>query len=219
MNTRYIEDREIRACRVHTWVRAVRLKSKLSLIELEELFTDSKSSNKNSRSCIWDKYNRGDVAPRIGVKPNGEFHLASRVEKHYPETLQWLISPMWRLLDKAPMSMIEIRTLYENMPGPIRSLFVEPDYKIKGIFWRRILDTESCIEEIKKFETLSAFIALLTLVKEAETTQDQWTHYQAIKAAIDLTENLTFIPEIELISVDIEEYLISRGRSAGYIQE
>lgn len=219
MNTRYIEDREIRSHRVHTWVRAVRLKSKLSLLELEDKFSDSKGSNDKHRSCIWDKYNRGDVVPRIGIKPSGELHLANRVEQCYPNTLQWLTSPMWRLIDKAPMSMNEVRATYECMPVLFRSIFVEPEYKITGLFWRRYTESQSCIETLKKLEALPAFIALLTLVKEAETTQDQWTHYSALIAAIDMTQNLTFIPEIDLISADIEDYLTSRVRTAGYIRE
>jgi hypothetical protein len=219
MESRYIEDRVIRVNRVHTWVRAVRLKSKLSLSELEELFSDSKTKEGKTRSCIWDKYNRGDVVPRVGIKPNGELHLANRVEQEFPGTLQWLTSPMWRLIDKAPMSMPEIRKIYDDMPSKFRSIFVEPDYKIKGIFWRRILPFEECIDTLKKLEILPAFIALLTMVKEAEISQDQYTHYSALRAAIYLTEYLTDIPEIELASLDLEEYLMSRIQSAGYIAD
>lgn len=218
MNSRYVEDAEIRAQRVNTWVRAVRLKSKLSLAELEEHFSDSNGSTDKARSCIWDKYNRGDVVPRIGVKPNGELHLASRVEKEFSGTLQWLTSPMWRLIDKAPMSMQEIRVIYEAMPTEIGSIFVEPKNNIKGIFWKRLVDPEDCLKALKHFERFPVFIALLAMVKEAETTQDQWTHYFALKEAIDLTEYLTLIPEIDLKSISIEEYLIARGRSAGYAQ-
>lgn len=184
MTNRYIEDREIRAQRAHIWVRSVRIRSKLSLIELEALFTDSKSDDETARSCLWDKYNKGDVIPRIGVKPGGGLHLASRVEEAYPGTLQWLTSPMWRLIDKAPMSMMEIKETYENLPTLFRSIFIEADYKTKGIFWRRMVNVQKCIETLKKFDDLNAFIALLIMVKEGETTQDQFTHYLALKAAI-----------------------------------
>jgi uncharacterized protein (DUF433 family) len=216
MTSRYIEDITIRQVRVRTWVRAVRLASGLSLIELEKQFSDPKAKVKTPRSCIWDKYARGDVAPRIGKNPNGKLHLASRIDKAYPGTLRWLNSPMWRLIDKAPMSMIEIKAIYDGMPYLFKSIFVEPTHKTKGLFWRRYVELQPCIETLYKMEELQAFIALLTMVKEAEVKQDQETHYEALKAAISFEDVLAVFPELDFTDEEIIDYLEKRFKTAGY---
>lgn len=212
----YKEDIAIRQLRVRSWVRAVRLASGLSLVELEKKFSDSVRSTKKPRSCIWDKYARGDVTPRVGKKPDGKLHLANRIEKSYPGTMQWLTSPMWRLIDKAPMSMYEIKEVYEGMPYLFRSIFVESKHKVKGIFWRRYTELQPCIETLYKMETLPAFIGLLAMTKEAEATQDQVTHHQALKAAINFEGALGEFPELDFTDQEIIDYLKMRYKTAGY---
>lgn len=218
MTSRYVEDIGIRQLRVRTWVRAVRLASGLSLIELERQYSDPKTKANTPRSCIWDKYAKGDVAPRVGKKPNGKLHLANRIDKAYPGTLRWLNSPMWRLIDKAPMSMIEIKAIYEEMPYLFRSIYVEPKHKTKGLFWRRYVELQPCIETLYKMEELQAFIALLTMVKEAEVNQDQATHYEALKAAISFEDGLAIFPELDFTDEEIIDYLEWRFKTAGYYE-
>lgn len=216
MSLNYVEDISIRALRVRAWVRSVRLASGLSLLELEKKFVDSKKPSSSARSCIWDKYARGSVVPRIGKKPNGELHLANRVNNSYPDTLQWLVSPIWRLSDIAPMSMIEIKEAFEGMPYLYRSIFIEAEYKTKGVFWRRDVDLESCFATLNKLDTIPAFIALLTLVKEAELTQDQATHQSAFVEAISYEDKLSALPELEFIYEYLFDYLDQRLNYAGY---
>lgn len=216
MTDRYIEDPEIRDLRVRTWVRSVRFQSKLNLVQLEEKFSNTKSSDKKARSCIWEKYVKATVVPRVGKNPSGGLHLASRVEEEYPGTLQWLISPMWRLLDKAPMSMKEIRGIYEGMPYLYRSIFIEQDYKITGVFWRRVTDPAQCIATLLNLEKVDSFIALLALAKEAEITQNQPLHFEALKGALGMKNFLDKVRELDFTNEEIIEYLFYRIDNAGY---
>ena len=216
MNLKYVEDISIRTLRVRAWVKSVRLASGLSLVELEKKFADSKNPSSSARSCIWDKYARGSVVPRIGKNPNGDLHLANRVNHTYPGTLQWLISPMWRLSDVAPMSMIEIKETFKGMPYLCRDNFIEAEKKAKGVFWRRNVDLENCFYTLSKIDTVPAFIALLTLVKEAELTQDQATHQSAFNEAISYEVKLSALPELEFIYEELFDYLEQRLNHAGY---
>lgn len=213
---RYIEDKEIRWIRVRTWVEAVLQASGLTLVELEQKFSDVKSISPTSRSCIWDKYRNGTVVPRIGTKPNGELHLASKVEIEYPGTLQWLTSPLWRLSDKAPMSMEEIKFVYQNLPYLYRSIFIEADYKITGLFWRRCTELEECCETLKKLDGLDAFISHLAMIKEAEISQDQDIHYYLFDSIFEYKKKLKNYQMLKLTIKPLIEYLKDRWKSAGY---
>lgn len=99
--------------------------SKLTPRELEKQFGEPKSNEKVKRSCVWDKYRRGDVVPRSGLRPGGGANLVDRVEVVYPGTAKWLTLPLWRLLDKAPMEMKRnpavLRRLAEAYAGDVHT--------------------------------------------------------------------------------------------------
>lgn len=171
----YKEDPALRKMRVQTWFRAVALASGKTTGELERLFGDD-SNAKAMRSGIWNKYKRGEVVPRSGRQGDGRPKLVERVEARYPGTARWLFSPLWRLVDRAPMEMGEIKRIYESMPKSIRAIFVAPENEATPIFWRRSVDTEHACEILLRFGDLDAFVALLTMLKEAEVTQDRYQY-------------------------------------------
>jgi hypothetical protein len=118
----------IKRIRIKAWFRAVTEASGLSSRQLEAQF--SPSSRASQRSCIWDKYRRGETAPRQ--------ILVELVEERYAGTQQWLYSPLWRLADHAIADMEVIRDVYENLPKLIRSIFVEPHATRASMFWSQI---------------------------------------------------------------------------------
>lgn len=170
----YKEDPEIRKMRVQAWFRAVSLASKLTPRELEKQFGEPKSNEKVKRSCVWDKYRRGDVVPRNGRRPDGGLNLVDRVEAVYPGTAKWLTLPLWRLLDKAPMEMSEIRRCYESLPQPMRAIFIHPEATVSSVFWRR--DEPNCKRDcdvLLRFENWEGLAAVLAMQRESESTQNK----------------------------------------------
>ncbi len=184
INHRYMEDPLIRSLRVQAWFRAVTLASGKTPAQLEREFSERRSPPRMlPRSCIWEKYRRGEIVPRGGRRADGSPNLVERVEARYPGTKEWLVSPLWRLADKAPMEMSEIRRIYEGMPNLIRSIFVAPKTKTQGLFWRRPVDINHACEILLRIRDVDGLIALLAMMKEAETIQDQEQHFVAAEAA------------------------------------
>lgn len=173
----YKEDPLIRKMRVQAWYRAVALASGLNSRELERKFSESDGSRKVKRSCVWNRYRRGEVVPRSGPRPDGGINLVDRVEKEYPGTARWLDLPLWRLLDKAPMEMSEIRRCYECLPPLIRSMFLHQDADSSSGFWRqKELDCKGDGEVLLRFGNLDGFTAVLAMGKEALIVQSQKQH-------------------------------------------
>lgn len=219
--SRYVEDPAIRSMRVRTWFRAVTLASGLTPAQLEREFSErDRARAASARSCIWDKYRRGEVVPRSSSMSPGRPGLVERVERRYPGTAAWLSSPLWRLADKAPMEMSELRRIYEGMPQPIRSIFVSSKKEAPGLFWRRPVDIDHACEILLRFQSVEGFVAVLAIVKEAETTQEQYQHYTGVDAAwVYMRE--TALPRDQvlgsIIRTDLSEYLESRWQNLGYL--
>lgn len=178
----YKEDPQIRKMRVKVWFRAVTMKSGLSARELEEKFRED-SGRKVKRSCIWNKYRRGEVVPRAGYRDDGRPNLLERVEAEFPKTTSWLYSPVWRLADKAPMEMSELRAVYSALSAPIRALFVQPRARPSDRFWRSTVSTNAALSTLFRMRDMEALVAILAMVKEAETTQSRQAHECAVRAA------------------------------------
>ena len=202
-NSRYVEHPKLRSMRVRCWFNAVSQISGLTTGQLEREFGE-KGAERAPRSCIWNKYRRGEVVPRSRRPCDHSKKLVERVESRYPGTAKWLTSPLWRLADPAPMEMSEIRRIYEGLPKVIRSIFVEPESKTKSIFWRRSVKPKLACEMLLRFRNVDALIALLTMVKEAEIMQDRTQYGVAVNAwleglwlAVDRHFNYTYV-DIEL---------------------
>lgn len=185
----YKEDPKIRAMRIQTWFRAVELASGgMTTHDLERQFSDKKIE-KGKRSCIWNKYRAGTVAPRGGCSGStGGLNLVDRVDAVYPGTAKWLTLPLWRLIDRAPMEMREIRQCYEALPSLLRSLFVIPMSQGPGIFWRRLVSPKEVARILYAKRDLEALIAILVQVKEAETIQSRNGYENGIAAALQVLE-------------------------------
>ena len=216
----YKEDPDIRQMRVQAWFRAVAQASGLTPRELEHKFSESDSDKKVKRSCVWDKYRRGEVVPRMGLRPGGGLNLVDRVEATYPGTAKWLTLPLWRLLDKAPMEMSEIRGYLEGLPNLIRQIFIYGSAQPSGLFWRRDTDYDDACDLLLRFGSLDGLTAVLALVKEAEVIQDQYQHQNCVQKAGEYLARLAYqglLPE-KLID-ELSNYLVQRVASAGYFFE
>lgn len=217
---RYKEDPEIRKMRVQAWFHAVSLESGLTPRELEKTFSESEPEKKVQRSCVWDKYRRGEVVPRSGFRPDGGLNLVDRVEASYPGTAKWLTLPLWRLLDRAPMEMGEIRRCYEGLPNLMRQIFIYTQAEPSGLFWRRDIDYDDACDHLFRFGNLDGLIAVLALVKEAETVQDQDQHQDCVQKAGEYIARLGYrglLPET-LIG-ELSNYLARKIAAAGYFFE
>lgn len=193
----YIEDPAIRKMRAQAWFKAVSLSSGMTAAELEREFSERKTEGaKTMRSCIWDKYRRGDALPRSGRKTSGELNLVERVETKFPGTAKWLTSPLWRLLDKAPMEMSEIRQIYEEMPSMLRPLFLAPSSEATEIFWRRQIGYKETYKTLAQLGSLEALTATLAMIREATIIQDQAKYVEGITTAKKLLVNQTSHPVI-----------------------
>lgn len=217
---RYAEDPVVKRLRIQTWFRAVSHVSGLTAAELERRYSlDEHSSN---RSCIWDKYRRGDVEPRDAGDLPDSVGLVTLVESCYGETRQWLRSPLWRLADRAPLDMLEIRVAYEGLPELLRSMFIAPKTSESQIFWRRPVDIAHACEILRRFGTIEALITSLIVVREAEITQNQLQHACGVKLARECVARLAAHPVIgpALLSASgkpcLGDYLESRWIAPGY---
>lgn len=187
----YKEDPEIRKMRVQAWFRAVSLASKLTPRELEKQFGEPKSNEKVKRSCVWDKYRRGEVVPRSGQRPDGALNLVDRVEAAYPGTAKWLNLALWRLLDGATLELSEIKKGYDNLPNVLRSAFVKPDQSAsQNKFWRRSVDVKRVCEQLVCLGTIESLTALLLMLREAELVQNQNTYDICVRHCLELLGHL-----------------------------
>lgn len=212
----YKEDHEIRKMRVQAWFHAVSLESGLTPRELEKKFSESETEKKVKRSCVWNKYRRGEVVPRSGPRPDGKPNLVDRVETAYPGTAKWLTLPLWRLLDRAPMEMSEIRRCYESLPRPMRAMFIHPDATESSVFWQRKLATEDSCAVLIKFGGIDGFIAMLAMIKEAEIIQDERSHRLVMQKSIDYHARLKHGFLYELFGTGIVGYLEKRRVAIKY---
>ncbi len=179
----YREDPVIRSIRVRTWYYAVAQVSGLTVLELESRFS-LLGQKAEMRSCIWNKYRSGEVAPRSGIRPDGLANVVDRVEAIYPGTAKWLTLPLWRLSDKAPMDMAELRRFFEGLPDSIRDMFLISNLESSDIFWRTTTPFDDLCTCLLDLENLHDLAAILAMVKEAEVTQNQLQHAACAYVAI-----------------------------------
>ncbi len=202
-----IRDPAIKRIRIKAWFRAVTEASGLSSRRLEAQF--SPSSGASQRSCIWDKYRRGETAPRQ--------ILVGLVEERYSGTQQWLYSPLWRMADHAIADIAVIRNVYENLPKLIRSIFIEPHATRASMFWRRQLDIDEVCEYLRRFGSVEALVAALTVIKEAEVVQDQYQHWRGVQLARQYLERFAEHPILGgTLNRELRNHLESRWASPGY---
>lgn len=188
----YKEDPKVRAMRIQTWFHAVEQASGgMGTRDLERQFSSRKVAN-GKRSCLWNKYRAGTVAPRGGCSGStGGLNLVKRVEKIYPGTAKWLSLPLWRLVDPAPMEMAEIRMFFEGLSPRLQSMFIASEKETSGFFWRRPVDLGQVSNILCAKRDLDALVAAFILVKEAEAIQSQGQHEAACTIAMQLLQMFT----------------------------
>lgn len=165
--------KEIRKLRVQYWVSEVLRVSKKSLMELEQKF--SAKDKAAPRSCIWDKYLRGEVLPRIG-KPNiGKPSVLDEVEGVYKNTKQLFTSDLWRLMDDdAIVEMTEIRRILRELPSPLCDhIFLRSsEWKDHDGFWRRHGRDKTVGAALLETPSFPNLLFAVALKREAEIAQD-----------------------------------------------
>lgn len=203
----YGESKTIKRLRIRSWFQAVHCASGLSAGDLEYQF--SLANEECSRSCIWDKYRRGDVAPRDS--------LVNAVENRFPGTGQWLHSTLWRVADERPMEMAEIRSAFEELPNLLRSIFLARQATKSTVFWRRPVETDSACDILLRINNVDALVATLLLVKEAETTQNHYQHEDGIGFALRYLERFKEHPVLGgEVNSDLQIYLKSHWANLVY---
>lgn len=202
-----MKNADIKKMKVKTWYKAVILKSKKTEKELEREFQPDDEPRGN-RSCIWMKYGSGEVVPRGGIRKDGRLNLVDRVEMRYKETAKWLRTPLWRLIDRAPMSMDELQAIYEQLPDDLRVMFIALQKGFDGLFWRQPIAIEKTLFYLKSRGGLDSLVAMLALVREAEIIQDREMHKIAVISCNGFLDQLFSDNELVVISGQgVAEYI------------
>lgn len=211
---RYVENPKIRSMRVRSWFHAVSQASGLTVGELEREFREEGCASA-PRSCIWNKYKRGEVVPRSRYQGDGRPKMVERVEARYPGTEKWLFSPLWRLADEAPIVMGELREIYEDLPSRLRKLIVLPSALASDVFWRREFELQTLVTELFRFETIDDLQAGLALVREAEVCQGHFFYRYLIEVVKILLRSIDW-EGLEKTSIpsELTNYLRSRWGAA-----
>jgi len=186
---RYVENPKIRSMRVRSWFHAVSQASGLTVGELDREFREE-GAGRTPRSCIWNKYKRGEVVPRSRYQGDGRPKLVERVEARYPGTEKWLFSPLWRLADTAPVEMSELRMVYEEMPPRIRDYFILPPSLATKVFWRRKFDSTHLISQFIHFHSFDDLVAVLALIREAQVCQSHFNYQMWVEVTLVLVRSV-----------------------------
>lgn len=169
------------------------------------------------RSCLWQRYRQGLVVPSSGPRPKGTGHMVQRVEQRYPGTAKWLTSPLWRAADRAPLAMADVRRAYAALPPYLRSVFIEDGDDESSVFWRRPVDFEDACDLLFRDRSVDAFAAVLVMVKEAETIQNQDQHQFLLALAATYFTLLADDPVVgDLLQGELDVYLSARWRAVRY---
>jgi hypothetical protein len=176
------ENKLIRELKVKTWFAAVAEASGKTAYELEKEFAPSYVDREEfgkHRARLWDKYRLGKSMPTFKEKQGGRRPIALLVEDSYPGTLQWLISPMWQVLDlEIEITMMDLRVIYESLPAELSGFIIEENRT--GKFWRKGMDSSiPLISMLTDQESIEAATAVVCLWRESLISQ-QKNLYDAI---------------------------------------
>lgn len=208
--------------RAMAWFNAVALKSGMGASELEMYFCKLRGNNKycpGKRPGLWGKYREGLVSPKFKPDKNGNPSIVELAEKEFPGTAEWMTMPFWDVLSSAPMEMSDIRKVYLSLPQHIRYLIIAEPTDKRKTFWRRPVEPKSLFDHLSKFNDLDSATAILALIKEAETIQDQQMHRQAIACWMSHLQRLQHHPVLSSIIDEIHELVMDRLVSIEYPQK
>jgi hypothetical protein len=178
------ENKLIRELKVKTWFAAVAEASGKTAYELEKEFAPSyvdRDEFGKHRARLWDKYRLGKTMPTMSKTKSGRRPIALLVEEKYPDTLKWLQSPIWMLLDlDIELSMNDLRSIYESLDSKIAELIIED--KKGHLFWRKHEPNPyNLIAELYRTRTIDGLIALACLWRESIICQQPLLYRAIIK--------------------------------------
>lgn len=194
--------------RTMAWFNAVSQASGMNAYELDIFFAGRYRKYEN-RACIWDKYERGEVEPRTKTSAKGQPSIVQKVEKKFPGTAEWLKHPIWTLLGNSRMNMEEIRSVYMSLNPRLRALFIMDTSTARkpGIFWRRDMPLNEIFQKLEKGSGLDSLTALLAMIKEAEITQYQDQHIQALLFWNTLSPKIRSVPALAPLRGPLNEII------------
>lgn len=115
---------EIDSLKARLWFSAVSIQSGMNDRQLEEHFLPRMREDHAEvfeRSNAWGKYMRGE---RVPDDPTGaESSLVELVDREFPETAQWIRSPLWLTLRRRILQPEEAIELVRRAKPTIRNLF------------------------------------------------------------------------------------------------
>ncbi len=203
--------------RTKAWFNAVSQASGgMTAGQLEILFGTSRKNQKytpGARPGLWNKYETGYICPKFRPDIQGRPSIVERVEETFPGTAKWMTMPFWDVLSRKPMEMSEIKQIYLSLSDEICEMIVagEPDPpRRQTAFWRRPTDWRELYDELYEIGDLDAATAILTLIKEYETSQSYHEHMYGLaywgKIAMLLHQYPPLLPLIPDINKIIGDY-------------
>lgn len=211
---------EVYKFRTRAWFIAVSRASGMNASTLEVLFADPEKQMNyklGNRPGLWNKYQKGIISPKVQKDKKREpLQLVDRVEKRFPGTKQWFTMPFWCLLSFDPLDMPALKTIFLNFSPEVRELIVIEKYNQKNSFWRLQKDPAELYQELVAVGTVEAATAILALIKEAETTQNQTQHKLGLRAWVHCVQKLTGNPILGPLLSDINKHIEKRFTDTVY---
>lgn len=195
---------EITRFKVMAWFDAVAKASGKTAADLEREFAPpahiSWARGVEIRPKLWEKYRRGEVEPRSIPSKGRKTSIVQEVESRYPGTAKWLSLPLWRLADfNQPVTMDELRAVYQGMPLEIRGLIMKDDVLDGEVFWRKQTDEDELLRQLMAVGGLDGVTAILALVREAHVCQQETEFHPRVNALLaELEKPKTMSALIEL---------------------
>ncbi len=153
------------------WCRAVIGESGLTPYALEKKFSWPGTQETFRQTSLWKKYLNGTATPGKSASTLG---LIERVDEQYPETARIFYHPLWRALDPAVLTHIELRALFLALPMVYQDVvFVAPGW---NRFWRKPRRDASEVDEIAHPSFIDQLAYVACLLREAEIVQDARGH-------------------------------------------
>lgn len=190
---------EITRLKVMAWFNAVAEASGRTAAELEREFAQPEHirwvNGVEIRPRLWEKYRRGEVEPRSVPSKGKKTSVVQDVENRYPGTAQWLTLPLWKLVDfNQPVTMDELKIIYEGMPQQIRGLIIKECVLEEEIFWRKQTGEDALLRQLAEIGGIDGITGMFALVREAQVCQQETRFYPRVKALLaelEKTKNLS----------------------------
>lgn len=200
--------------RTQVWFRAVTSASGLSAYALEKKFSAARSGGDFQATSSWTKYGRGAATPSHIASGLG---LVERVDSHYPGTGSWFHHVLWRALDPKPLYHEELRFLYEGLPSEIRAALLHPHPGNR--FWRRPLPRNRYYLVTGDETTIDTAAAFACMARDAEISQDQETHLEALQSLQSCLRSLEKDPIMGVAALPLQALVASAWSGTIYFRK